>query len=401
MSDSETSLDSGPRITTGWPLLGLASMVIFIDSIGYGVVIPVLPVYAKTLDVGDFQVGFLFATYAIALVLSSIPFGLLSDRYGRKPFVLFGMFAMSGAFIFYALAESYWMLVLGRVLDGLTAAATWTVALALIADRFPDEVLGEKMGFAMAAAAVGGMAGPLVGGVLYDTIGYRAPFYAVAAACALGGALSLFLREDRTLFTRSSLQLVDSIRLVFKNRTIRLVCLVIVITTIGMGLIEPTLPIYLEENFSMSSTGIGLIFLVLTVCFGAASPLVGRLSDRLGRKRFIMIGLVAAVVFTPILGAMKNLAALFILMGVLGIAFALFSTPALPLVTDAMHRSEESMPVGTAFGLVNLFWSLGYALGPLAGGAIMGWNGLFTATLFYSFLVAVTVVIVALYLKVE
>ena len=65
----------------------LVCLVVFLDSVGYGVVVPVLPIYAKTLKATDFQTGFLFATYAIALLLGAIPMGLLSDRLGRKPFV--------------------------------------------------------------------------------------------------------------------------------------------------------------------------------------------------------------------------------------------------------------------------------------------------------------------------
>lgn len=102
----------------------LVCLVVFLDSVGYGIVVPVLPIYARTLKATDFQIGFLFATYAIALLVGAVPMGLLSDRMGRKPFVLFGMFAMSAAFVFYAFAESYWMLVIARTLDGLTAAAT-------------------------------------------------------------------------------------------------------------------------------------------------------------------------------------------------------------------------------------------------------------------------------------
>lgn len=122
MRDLE-SQNAGFRITGGWPLLLLAMVVTFVDSVGYGVVVPVLPAYAENLYLSDFQIGFLFAMYAIALVITAIPIGMLSDRFGRKPFILFGMFAMSGAFVFYALAESFTTLLVARALDGLTAAA--------------------------------------------------------------------------------------------------------------------------------------------------------------------------------------------------------------------------------------------------------------------------------------
>ena len=271
-------------------MLALVCAVIFIDSVGYGVVVPVLPQYAKQLHVGDFSIGFLFATYAIALLAASIPMGILSDRWGRKPFVLFGMFAMAGAFVFYAFAKSYPMLVIARVLDGLTAAATWSAGLALLGDRFEEREMGSKIGWAIAAMAIGGIAGPLLGGTLADSIGYRAPFYAIAIACLGGGMAALFLVEDRSGLRSRSLGW-RMLRPVFTNRNVLLACLITLVTTTGLGLLEPTLPIYLRNTFDMSRTAIGIVFGVTMLLYAIASPVAGKLSDQVGRKRPIIGGL--------------------------------------------------------------------------------------------------------------
>jgi multidrug resistance protein len=387
------------RIVGGTPLLLLVSLVIFLDSVGYGVVVPVLPIYAKTLGVSDFGNGFLFATYAIALFLGAIPAGMLSDRFGRKPFILFGMFAMSAAFVFYAFATSYLMLVVARVMDGLTAAATWSAGLALLGDRFESREMGAKMGYAIGAMAVGGIAGPLLGGVLSDAIGYRAPFFAIAGACFAGGVAALFLTEEGASRQASSPAL-KMLKTVLANRTILLACLITLVTTTGLGLLEPTLPIYLREQFSMSRTAIGIVFGVTMTLYAVASPLAGKLSDRLGRKSPILVGLVATAVITPFIAVFKNVAAIYVLMGLLGVTITLFETPSVPLVTDAMPGGPGGGEVhyGTAFGMLNLFWSLGYALGPLLGGAIMGWAGLLSALLVYSLLLVGLSVLVVVYL---
>jgi MFS transporter, DHA1 family, solute carrier family 18 (vesicular amine transporter), member 1/2 len=388
------------RIVGGTPLLLLVSLVIFLDSVGYGVVVPVLPIYARTLGVSDFGNGFLFATYAIALFLGAIPAGMLSDRFGRKPFILFGMFAMSAAFVFYAFATSYLMLVVARVMDGLTAAATWSAGLALLGDRFESREMGAKMGYAIGAMAVGGIAGPLLGGVLSDAIGYRAPFFAIAGACFAGGAAALFLTEDRGS-RQSSTPALKMLKTVLANRTILLACLITLVTTTGLGLLEPTLPIYLREQFSMSRTAIGIVFGVTMALYAVASPLAGRLSDRLGRKSPILVGLIATAAITPLIAVFKSEAAVFVLMGLLGVTITLFETPSVPLVTDAMPGGAGAGEVhyGTAFGMLNLFWSLGYALGPLLGGAIMGWTGLLAALSVYSALLVGLAALVAVYLE--
>lgn len=387
------------RIESGWPLLALVCAVIFIDSVGYGVVVPVLPQYAKQLHVGDFSIGFLFATYAIALLAASIPMGILSDRWGRKPFVLFGMFAMAGAFVFYAFAKSYPMLVIARVLDGLTAAATWSAGLALLGDRFEEREMGSKIGWAIAAMAIGGIAGPLLGGTLADSIGYRAPFYAIAIACLGGGVAALFLVEDRSGLRSRSLGW-RMLRPVFTNRNVLLACLITLVTTTGLGLLEPTLPIYLRNTFDMSRTAIGIVFGVTMLLYAIASPVAGKLSDQVGRKRPIIGGLLVTAAVTPLLAVFKSVAAVYVLMAVLGASLTFFETPSVPLITDSLPRSGllgEGNQYGAAFGLLNFFWSLGYALGPIIGGALMGWLGLLAALLVYSaMLVALTIVVAAL-----
>lgn len=399
MRDIE-SRNAGFRITGGRPLLLLAMVVTFVDSVGYGVVVPVLPAYAENLGLSDFQVGFLFAVFAIALVIGAVPIGMLSDRFGRKPFILFGMFAMSGAFVFYALAESYAVLLVARALDGLTAAATWVAAMALVSESFARDEMGVKMGFLMATSALGGIAGPVLGGVLSDALGYRAPFYVIAGACLVAGAFSVFLAKERSGRKKMRLSFKRMLRPVLSNRTVLLASVLMVVSTLGLGLLEPTFPLYLEENFSMSPTGIGLIFGMMMLFYGATSPAAGKLSDRLGRKKPIMVGLLATAVLMPFLAVAQNIAVLFVLMGAVGVTFALFSTPALPLVTDALPEigAGEAAPAGTVFGLMNLFFSLGFALGPLVGGAIMGWVGLAWALVFCSTIMAVTGVVILLLL---
>ena len=384
------------RIGSGRPLLALVCGVIFIDSVGYGVVVPVLPLYAKQLHVGNFGVGFLFAAYAIAVLLAAIPMGILSDRYGRKPFMLFGMFAMAGAFVFYAFAKSYPMLVVARALDGLTAAATWSAGLALLGDRFEEGEMGSKMGWAISAMAIGGIAGPLLGGTLADALGYRAPFFAIAIACLAGGVATVFLPGERAE-QRSRAVGLRMLRPVLKNRNVMLACLITLVTTIGLGLLEPTLPLFFEKTFNMSRTGIGVIFAVTMLFYAIASPAAGKLSDSIGRKKPILLGLLLTAAVTPFLAVSRSVPVEYVLMAAFGASLTFFETPSVPIITDSLPKSGalgEGNQYGAAFGLLNFFWSLGYALGPILGGALMGWLGLFAALAVYSALLAVLVVVV-------
>ena len=392
------------RIRAGTPLLFLVCLVIFLDSLGYGVVVPVLPLYAKQLGVSDFNLGLLFASYAIALLIGAIPAGMLSDRFGRKPFVLFGMFAMSAAFLFYAYATTYPMLVVARVLDGFTAAATWSAGLALIGDRCDPDSLGTYFGYALAAMAIGAVGGPVLGGFLSDSLGYKAPFILIAAMCLLGGIVALFLSADaKAPGVRGVFSPREMLRPIIGNTVIRVACVVTAITTIGLGMIEPLLPLRLSRVFGISRTGIGLLFGANLVFYAVASPLVGRLSDRVGRMRPIVAGLLATAVVFPFLAVTRSLPVMYVLMGILGITIALFGTPSVPLITDTLPASSEGPGAGphygTAFGLLNLFWSLGYAIGPILGGGLVSAWGLPATLLVYSLMLLPLALLTARYLR--
>ncbi|MBU1671236.1 MAG: MFS transporter [Actinobacteria bacterium] len=383
------------RIRGGTPLLSLVILVVSIDSIGYGVVVPVLPVYGRELGLSDFKLGLLFAIYAIALLVVAVPVGMLADRWGRKPFILFGMFAMAASFVFYALARGYAMLMVARVLDGATAAANWAAALALLGDRVPESEMGQKLGWVIGATAAGAIAGPLLGGVLSDTLGYRAPFLAIAGACVLGGLLSLLLVEEKSTVRKEQFSFTALLGPVLRSRSVLIACLITVVTTTGFGLLEPTLPLYLKSTFSMSRTMIGVVFGITMAAYAIASPLAGKLSDALGRRKPILAGLLMTAVVAPLVVVFENRAAVLVLMGVLGACFAVFETPSFPLITDSLTGATY----GTAFGLLNFSWSLGYALGPLLGGAVKQSLGLLAALLLYSGLLLVLAVVVALALK--
>ncbi len=387
------------KINEGLPLLALVSALLFTDSLGYGLLVPLLPRYSQELGVSDLGLGFLFAAYAIAGLLGVVPLGWLSDRLGRKPFILFGMFAMSGAFVFYALARGYPMLLAARFLDGLTAAATWCAGLALLGDAFPGEVMGEKTGFAMGASAAGAIAGPLAGGLLYALAGYRAPFLAVAAVCAAVGSFAVFLGEEGEARTAGR-GLVRTALPMLGNRRIMLACFITMLTTFGFGMLEPTLPLHLQRRFSLGPLSIGMFFGGLTAAYALASPPIGRLSDRIGRRAPILWGLAGTALLVPALAVVPSAFLAAAALTALGATAALFGTTALPLITDSLPRKPgRESGYGTAYGIFNIFWSVGYALGPLAGGAVYQAAGLLHAYLLFSVLLAVLMVAVAIYLR--
>jgi MFS family permease len=212
---------------------------------------------------------------------------------------------------------------------------------------------------------------------------------------------AIFLSGDRAE-QRSRAVGLHMLRPVLKNRNVMLACLITLVSTIGLGLLEPTLPLYFEKTFNMSRTGIGVIFGVTMLFYAIASPAAGKLSDSIGRKKPILLGLLLTAAVTPFLAVFKSVPAEFVLMAAFGAALAFFETPSIPIITDSLPQSGElgeGNQYGAAFGLLNFFWSLGYALGPILGGALMGWLGLLAALSVYSGLLIALVIFVAVTLR--
>jgi DHA1 family solute carrier family 18 vesicular amine transporter 1/2 len=366
-------------------LLALVCMVIFVDSLGYGVVVPVMPVYARDLGIGELGLGFLFASYALGNIVAAVPFGLVSDKVGRRPFLVFGMLAMAGAFVFYAYSTTYAYLFISRFLDGVTAAANWSVGLAIIADIFPEGKRGEGMGTVMAAMGAGAIAGPALGGILNDWIGYKAPFLLVAVVCVVGGAAALMSRDLRELRPRGGEASYRRMaRSVITHPGVMLILTVVMMGTVSLAVLEPLFPVHLESEFGLGSTAIGLLFAFTVLTYTAASPLVGRVADRRGKTGPMVLGLVATAVVAPTLAFAGNLVLVAVLFGLCGVTIALVETPTLPLIADLMGGSDGGQVYGTAFGLFNMAWAVGYMLGPAAGGFLAQRHGLPTAMIILS-----------------
>lgn len=366
-------------------LLALVCLIIFVDSLGYGVVVPVMPVYARDLGISQLGLGMLFASYALGNIVAALPFGLLSDRVGRRPFLVFGMIAMAGAFVLYAYSTTYIALFLSRFLDGVTAAANWSVGLAIIPDIYPEGGRGQAMGTVMAAMGAGAIAGPALGGLLYDWLGIKAPFLLVAAICVVGGIAAVASGDLRRLSpSRGEGGYGEIARAVLSFPGVALVLIIVMMGTVSLGVLEPLFPVYLEETLGLGSTAIGLLFALTVAAYTLSSPLVGRLADRRGKRVPMILGLLATAVAAPALTFSVNVAMAAALFALCGITIALFETPTLPLIADLISGKSRGEVYGTAFGLFNIAWALGYLAGPALGGFLAQKHGLPTAMILLS-----------------
>ncbi|WP_292520971.1 MFS transporter [Methanoculleus sp.] len=345
-------------------ILVLVVLVIFADMMIYGLLIPVFPQYAPRLGVDESVIGVVFGVYAVMLLLFSIPMGLLSDRVGRRPLIVVGMLLLALATALFGFSTTVTHLIIARAVQGVSAAATWSAGLALLADTCDPSRLGEKMGIALSAVGLGTVLGPVVGGLLFEYLGYTATFLFPAVLVASIGLAVLAVpvrtcsRDRSPMLPRGALFPLAA-------------CAAAVIAVSGTyGIVDPYLPVYLHTAFSASPATIGLVFAVLAVAAILAQPVAGRVYDRYGGSRYLIGG---GLFFSGIatLAAMQapTLALVAVAVFMLGVTLSCALVPVMPILAG-IYRDHGSQ--GAAYGIYNTLYSVGLAAGPFAGAALSG-----------------------------
>ncbi len=339
-------------------------LVIFMDMTIYGLLVPVFPEYAPRFGVDESVIGIVFGIYAAMLLVFSIPMGLLSDRVGRRPLIVAGMLLLALATALFGLSTTVAHLVVARAVQGISAAATWSAGLALLADTCDPARLGERMGIALSAVGFGAVIGPVIGGLLFEYLGYAATFLLPAVlAAAVGLAVSTVPvpacgQERAEMLPRGNLRPL-------------LACAVAVVAVAGTyGIVDPYLPVYLHGAFSASPATIGIVFAVLAVAAILAHPAAGRIYDRRRESRHLISGglLLSAAAIAAVVQA-PTLALATVAVFVLGVALSFALVPVMPVLA-AIYRGRGSQ--GAAYGIYGTFYSLGLAAGPFAGAALSG-----------------------------
>ncbi|WP_214020486.1 MFS transporter [Methanoculleus sp.] len=349
-------------------ILVLVVLVIFMDMMIYGLLIPVFPQYAPRLGVDESVIGVVFGIYAVMLFLFSIPMGLLSDRVGRRPLIVVGMLLLALATALFGFSTTVAHLIVARTVQGISAAATWSAGLALLADTCDPSRLGEKMGIALSAVGLGTVLGPVVGGLLFEYVGYMATFLVPAVLAASVGLLVLAV-PVRTCRREGSPR--RSLMLPRGSLLPLAACAAAIVAVSGTyGVVDPYLPVYLHAAFSASPATIGLVFAVLAVAAILAQPAAGRVYDRYGGSRYLIGGglLLSGVAIVAAMQA-ETLVLAAAAVFALGAALSCALVPTMPILAG-IYRGRGSQ--GAAYGMYNTFFSVGLSAGPFAGAVLAG-----------------------------
>jgi MFS family permease len=343
-------------------VLALAGSIVFVDTLFFAALTPLLPGYADRFDLSKAGAGLLAAAYPIGVLVGGIPSGFLAARVGVRPAAIAALSLIAGTSVIFGYGDSIVLLDVARFCQGLGSACAWTAALTWLISAAPPGRRGELIGTALGVAIGGALFGP-VAGALASVAGTGPVFTGVGGICLVVAAVALRtpgppVRERQPL--RSLARAVADRRVVAALWLVALPALL-------FGTQSVLVPLRLS-HLAFGALAIGAVYLIATGLEAVAAPIIGRVSDRRGRRLPIVIGLAGSCLAAAVLpwpGDGVLLAAVAILAA---LVFGMFWTPAMSFLTDT--TDELGLDVAWAFALINLAWAPGQALGAVGGGGL-------------------------------
>jgi MFS family permease len=343
-------------------LLLLVGGIVFVDTMFFAALTPLLPDYAEEFDLSKAGAGVLAAAYPIGALVGSVPGGIATARFGARPTALAGLLMIAVTTFVFATGDSIVVLDVSRFAQGFGSALAWTAGLAWLVSEAPADRRGQTIGAAMAAAIVGALFGPVLGGIA-SVVG-QGPAFGAAGLVAVGLAVWGSFTHAPAATEPQPLRLLFA---ALRNRAIALSIWFVVLPALLFGALGVLAPLRLED-LGFTAVAIGVLWLCTAGLEAVANPLIGRISDRIGRfgpmrASVLASGVVAALLPWPNRGAV--LAALVVFAG---LSFGSFWTPAMALLSD--EAEAVGLDYAYAFTLISLAWAPGHALGSAGGGAL-------------------------------
>ena len=366
-------------------------LIVFIDLLGFGLILPLLPFYAETFGASDTVIGLLVASYAAAQLIGAPLLGRLSDRYGRRPVLLLSLIGTLVGFLFLGLAKTLVVLFASRILDGLTGGNI-SVAQAYIADVTDEKSRAKGMGLIGAAFGLGFIFGPVTGGLL-SQYGYSVPAFVAAGLVALNLVMVLiWLPESLTAEKRAALRKVEAPNI---NLTALISALrrpfsgSLLITRFFFGLafsiFQTIFSLYALRRFGLDAqqTGFVLTYVgVLSVI--VQGGVVGKLSERFRDDLliFISVGLMAVSLLGW--GLAPSVVVLLIIMVPIAFSGGVLNT----IISSALTKTVQPQEIGGILGLSTSIESLTRVLAPTIGGVLLDQLGSWSPGVFSAIVLA-------------
>jgi MFS family permease len=377
--------------------LAVLFLTVFINLVGFGLVVPLLPFFAQSLDADPWQVTLVFSAYSLGQFFAEPFWGRLSDRIGRKPVLLITLVANAVGYLALAFAPNIWAAIAIRAFTGLGAGNISTVQ-GYVADVTPPEQRAGRMGLIGAAFGMGFIVGPGLGGLLTQPqlgrLGFQLPIFTASALAALAAlGVILFLRESRAKADPAAPRpaFLSGLR---DARSNPVVARVLVVTLLYMGAfaaMESVFGLWAESRYAWTAREVGLSFMIVGIVSSLNQAIfTGRLARRFGESRVLAAGMLlfgaalviqvlAPVAWFPATRLELGALTLPVVQGwVIPLVMALGAcgmSLAMPNISALISRATPPDRQGAMLGLNMASGSIARVVGPILAGALFSGVG--------------------------
>ena len=338
---------------------------------------PVLPLFASHLGADPAGVGTVAAVSAFTGVVASVPAGMLSDRVGRKRMLIISAIIFSSAPFLYQFASTLWHLAVIRFYHGFATAIFVPVAMALVSDLFHGE-RGEKMGWFSTSTLLGRFMAPIIGGVIIGSLAFNPGlgYRVVYLVCGVAGIIAFFLTlklpdpgNDHGK-DQSWRETFTILRGVMSNRVIVLTSAVEASILFAYGTFETFLPLYAVRN-GISAYEVGLFLSSQVITLALTQPVMGRFSDRHGRRPQIVAGAFVGACCIGSFSLFTSFIPLLALSVLFGLSLSVVTSATSAFIADQSGRESH----GSAMGMLGSIMDIGHTMGPFVSGIVAGHLG--------------------------
>jgi multidrug resistance protein len=351
-------------------------LTVFIDLLGFGIIIPLMPFYAETFGASGLTVGLLMTSFSLMQFVFAPFWGRLSDRIGRRPVILAGLLGSAVSYLLFGLASSLTLLFAARIAAGI-AGANIPTAQAYMADVTTPENRAKGMGLVGAAFGLGFIFGPAIGGFL-SRWGYQAPsFFASALSFGNFVAALWLLPESRPAHAHpvDSRSRLGLLRYAAARPGLPTLLLIFFVVVTAFATFETTFALFSEQRFGFGPSTIGYVFAFVGIVLSLVQGfLVGRVVARVGERRVVPAALLLVAVGLALVPLAPSVPALVGVCGILAVGMGFHS----PAITALISKRTDADTQGGILGLAQSFGSLGRVVGPAWGGWLYDRYGLVT-----------------------
>lgn len=361
-------------------------VAVFVATMGISMVSPLLPVYARELGASGVWLGLTFSVFAIVQTFVGPFAGRLSDRFGRKPFIVTGLLIYLVAALGYLTAANFYQVIAFRAFSGLGTSLIFSVARAYVGDMTPRGQEGRWLGVFATADIIGFGTGPLVAGFLREFVGFKSVFVAMASMMGLSAAILLLWlpRHSPQEIVRRAGRLAHGAPATVSFATALRDRLVLAVTThqglisLSFGASLSFLALRLEEGLSTGPLLIGIAFATQDITGGVAQPVFGRLADRYDRRALVAIGVAINAALLASIGVVPAYWVMVLVLMGMGASGAISQVASGAIQVVAGRR----VGMGTVLGIGSAANGLGIVIGSVLSGLIVDAQGLAAAFFF-------------------